>query len=130
MTSEPPVEPPADNPKPTLVPKNTAPTIHAMNFWSASICKSGGIMLCSIVEASVKTTTPYMVLAQKRHPSTFNATISSTALSAKKVSCTGMPVPQYTIEATPMMPPVVISWGSRNRLRPTTPNNIAMVMMP
>jgi 4-deoxy-L-threo-5-hexosulose-uronate ketol-isomerase len=35
-----------------------------------------------------------------------------------------------TIEATPMMPPVVISWGSRNRLRPTTPNNIAMVMMP
>ena len=93
-TGIPPAEPPAESPKPILMPKNTAPTIQAINFWSASRCRSGGMKPCSMAETTVNTTTPYMVLAQKCHPNTLRATNSSTPLSTKKVFCTGMPVPQ------------------------------------
>ena len=37
---------------------------------------------------------------------------------AKYVYCTGKPVAQYTIDAIPGTPPVVISLGSKNTVQP------------
>ncbi len=51
-------------------------------------------------------------------PSNLRASSNKKKLMLKYVYCTGKPVAQYTIEAIPGTPPVVISFGSRKTVQP------------
>ena len=70
-----------------------------------------------------------MVFTQNFQPKMRRANIMRTAFMTKKVSDTGIWKPQYRIEATPVIPPVVISLGRKNSTRPTEPMSMAMLIM-
>ena len=55
---------------------------------------------------------------QNFSPSNLRASSSKKKLMLKYVYCTGKPVAQYTIEAIPGTPPVVISLGNRKTVQP------------
>jgi hypothetical protein len=66
----------------------------------------------------VRVNTPKIVLMQNFSPSNLRASNSKKKLMLKYVYCTGKPVAQYTIEAIPGTPPVVISLGNRKTVQP------------
>ena len=117
MTSVPPVLPLAQNATPIPPPQNDAPMTHAMKGWSRR--RETPDASCWITDRKkVRVNTPKIVLIQNFNPNNLSASNNKKKLMLKYVYCTGNPVAQYTIDAIPGTPPVVMSLGSRKTVHP------------